>query len=119
MGKNLATCVTYMVEGMLPDIQREVLMKAPGGVEEMLTHAKLADTVYNRPTLAKNAAKISHFREEKIRGETKNEVQGMVHELKQLALDMNERKEGGHINCVQANQTIGQNGQRGQPRGQL
>ena len=80
MGKNLATCVTDMVEGMLPDIQREVLMKAPGNVEDMLTHAKLADTVSNKPAVVgKSTPRVSHLTKEK---KSVGELTDLVQELK-------------------------------------
>lgn len=113
MGKNLATCVTDMVEGMLPDIQREVLMKAPGGVEEMLTHAKLADTVYNKPALSRST--VSHFKEGATQ-EQGGELQGVVQELRQLALEWAEKKDDC-INYVQNGRGPGQTSQGGRPVG--
>lgn len=83
MGKDLNHCITDMVEGMHPEIRREVLLGSPNTVSDMIKLAKLAEIVCDRfkQTTPQNPI------HDPVIEHTKQELISLVEEVKKLTKD--------------------------------
>lgn len=118
IGKPLRTCITDIVEGFLPEIQREVLMMCPQTIDDVIKYAKLAEVVCNKLQLqgskgtseSAQLAQVNHMvREREDLSKLKEDLVNAIIEVKKVTTDNDPKpKGGGQVNQYQ-NQAKGRN----------
>ena len=102
MGKDPNQCLSDIVEGMLPDIRREVILGCPQNISDMTKKAKLAEIVCEK-------SRSRSDRSSETKGETehtKHEISTLIEELKKVAkytAEGSNSDKSGHDNVQQFN----------------
>jgi hypothetical protein len=118
IGKPLRTCITDIVEGFLPEIQREVLMMCPQTIDDVIKYAKLAEVVCNKLQLqgskgtseSAQLAQVNHMvREREDLSKFKEDIMNAILEVNKASSSNDSKPKGGaQVNQYQ-NQQKGQN----------
>jgi hypothetical protein len=125
IGKPLRTCITDIVEGFLPEIQREVLMMCPQTIDDVIKYAKLAEVVCNKLQLqgskgtseSTQLAQVNHMvREREDFSRLKEDLVNAILEVKKANTDSDTKPKGGaQVNQYQ-NQQRGRNNNNNNPK---
>jgi len=89
MGKDMDNCLWELMNGFRPEIRREVLLSSPATVDDVVRHAKLAESVLSNPVVrSPPSISVTNPTIESEAQGLKKEVASMIEEMRKVTKEM-------------------------------